>query len=317
MKIFITIDTEEDNWGEYKYKDAGVKNVAQIKKLQEIFNGYEAMPTYLVNYPVINDKTARNLIKSIYDNGRCEIGAHCHPWNTPPINEKHDKKNSMLCNLPYTLAFEKIANLHESIIKETGVEPKCFRAGRWGFSPGIAQCIKELGYKIDTSITPFYDWTRENGPDFSNAPYSEYRFDPNDIFKEKMDGSLLEVPPTIGFLQKNFKRCFKVRNWIIKSPLSKFRLLGILDMMNVINLRWLSPELISGNKMIHLAKNFMKNDYRFLNMSFHSTTLLPGRTPFVKNENELKRFLNNIETFLRFAKDRDIKIVPLSEALNV
>ena len=44
VKVFITIDTEEDNWGEYT-TDCTVNNISQLPILHELFNKYDVIPT--------------------------------------------------------------------------------------------------------------------------------------------------------------------------------------------------------------------------------------------------------------------------------
>ena len=160
IKVFITIDTEEDLWSDWRQKDNPVDNICRITILQDLFDRFGAIPTYLVNYPVVANENARNILRRVLENYRCEIGTHCHPWNTPPFEEEITIKNSMMCNLPHELLYKKINVVHEKIIKCFGIAPICFRAGRWGFGPDVAQCIYEHGYKIDTSVSPFCDWTK-------------------------------------------------------------------------------------------------------------------------------------------------------------
>ena len=90
---------------------------------------------------------------------------HCHPWNTPPYEERLNNYNSMLCNLPATLQFEKLQRLHEAIQNNFEITPIAFRSGRWGFDQEVAKNIVRLGYRIGTSITPYTSWVRD-GPRF-------------------------------------------------------------------------------------------------------------------------------------------------------
>lgn len=83
--LFITIDTEEDEWGNFSNQDPQLRNIYNIPMLQDIFNKYNAVPTYLINYPVATSMDSVKILKNIYDEEKCEIGTHCHPWNTPPI----------------------------------------------------------------------------------------------------------------------------------------------------------------------------------------------------------------------------------------
>jgi len=314
VKLFITIDTEEDLWGEFKRKDNPVENVNRIPILQDLFNRYKAIPTYLVNYPVVTNTCSLQILKKINDSYQCEIGTHCHPWNTPPFEEKINRYNSMLCNLSYNLQYKKIKTIHDKITQGFGMEPKCFRAGRWGFNTNTAHCLNKLNYTIDSSVSPFSNWKKEKGADYYLAPFNIYKFDPENILIKKTDGSLLEVPPTIGFFQKNFKRSLLIRKWILETKLSKLRLIGILNKLRLNNFHWLSPELSNADEMMLLAKTFIKKKISYLNLTFHSTSLLPGKSPFVQTNADLDKFLGTIETFLKFAQNNNIEFAPLSDA---
>ncbi|MFC1524390.1 polysaccharide deacetylase family protein [Thermodesulfobacteriota bacterium] len=316
VKLYITIDTEEDNWDGYAPTDNPVNNILALPKLQRLFDQFGAVPTYLVSYPVVTNDVSFDVLKEIMSSGRCELGAHCHPWNTPPFLEKISVSNSMLCNLSADLIEKKISILHQEIVNRFGVTPKSFRSGRWAFNGKVAQALINNGYKIDTSITPFTNWGKYAGPDFSRASAEAYSFDSSNIFTARDDGLLLEIPPTVGFLQKHQKTCAGIRNWIIDNGIDRYRLLGVLDKFKMVNYRWLSPELNDGPGMISLAKSFIRNGHRFLNMSFHSTTLLPGCTPFVKSEDDLQNFLHDIEIFLEFCANQELEFQPLHAALG-
>ena len=113
MYLIVTIDTEEDNWGEYYLPEYSLRNIEEIPKLQDLFNEFNVKPTYLITYPVATNERAVFILKRILDEGKCEIGNHCHPWNTPPFEEERNKFNSMLCNLPMELQYKKIKVLHD------------------------------------------------------------------------------------------------------------------------------------------------------------------------------------------------------------
>ncbi|VAW97973.1 glycosyl transferase, group 1 [hydrothermal vent metagenome] len=315
VKVFITIDTEEDSWGQYT-TSGSVDNIERLPALQALFNKYGAIPTYLVNYPVATTTSSIKILSSFLEKGECEIGTHCHPWNTPPYTEELGRRNSMMCNLPYELLFEKMSNLREVTESNFGVPPVSFRAGRWGFNDDVARCLTTLGYKIDTSISPFIDWTRSLGPNFRHASTHPYYFSPENIFESKGDGPLLEIPPTIGFYQSNFRFCEALQHSLKKPVVSHLGLLGILDRLKLLNFHWLSPELSNSHEMITLAERFVKSGHQFLNMSFHSTSMLPGKSPFVQDENDLHTFLNRIETFLQYAIKNGFEFLPLAESVK-
>ena len=315
-KVFITIDTEEDNWASFKETVGTVENILALPRLQSLFNKYGAVPTYLINYPVASQQQSIEVLSSFLNEGVCEIGTHCHPWNTPPIEEDLNARNSMMCNLSYELLIKKMSYLHKTIEENFHIKPITFRAGRWAFNENVARCLSELGYLVDTSMTPFIDWTSYHGPNFRRSSTKPFYFKMNNLEVHDKCGELLEVPPTIGYFQKNFKMCDYVKNMINESKLSKLRLLGILDRLHLLNFHWLSPEFSNGEEMVKLSKSFVGSGHKFLNMSFHSTSLLPGKSPFVRDDHELIAFLDNIEMFLQYAVKNNFEFLPLSKAVS-
>ena len=45
--------------------------------------------------------------------------------------------------------------------------------------------------------------------------------------------------------------------------------------------------------------------------------LLPGKSPFVRNETELTVFLDKIEMFLQYAVNNGFEFLPLSKAMSL
>lgn len=317
MKLIITIDTEEDNWGDYSRTGHTLKNIAKIPALQEIFDAFNVKPTYLITYPVATDSASITILREIEKSGNCEIGMHCHPWNTPPFEEELNEKNSMLCNLPHDLQHEKMKFLHNTIITNFDVNPISFRSGRWGYNRSVAENLYKLGYKVDTSITSYTDWQNYYGPDFSNVSPHPFRFFHENAFEEACDGPLLEVPATIAYLQQNFAWCNAMSRILSKKPINRLRLIGILDKLNILNKVWLSPEQSDSKHMIKLTKCLMKKNYRTINLFFHSATLKAGLTDYVKTNSDEKRFLQQIKEFLDFTNEVGIESIRLSDSVNL
>lgn len=316
MKLIITIDTEEDNWGHYSPTGHTLENIDRIPLLQKLFDDFNVKPTYLISYPVaVNDKCI-SILREIDKADKCEIGMHCHPWNTPPFDEETNERNSMLCNLPKELQYKKLSILHKTIQKNFGIAPVSFRAGRWGYNRGLAENLYRLGYKVDTSITAYTDWTRYYGPDFSNIAPMPFRYSCESIFQESSNGYLLEVPATIGYLQQNFTLSNYISKLLSKKPINKLRLIGLLNKLHLLNKVLLSPEASDSKSMVRLAKCLIKKDFKFINMFFHSTSLKAGLTDFVKTKDDEKRFFQQIREFLIFTKDAGIESIKLSDVLN-
>ena len=158
MYLTVTVDTEEDNWGEYNRSSYSVENLRRIPKLQQIFNARGIRPTYLISYPVAVSPTAIEILSGIASQGLCEIGTHPHPWNTPPLEENRTQINSYICNLPPALQYEKIRILTETIGANFGTRPTSYRSGRWGFNDDVVRSLIRLRYAVDTTIFPAWDW---------------------------------------------------------------------------------------------------------------------------------------------------------------
>jgi hypothetical protein len=315
-KLIVTIDTEEDNWGEYSQYNYNVSNIEQLNYLQDIFNFFGFKPTYLVNYPVLKNDSSAKIMHDLYIDGKCEIGMHCHPWNTPPIQDKTNcMKYSMLCNLNYEIQYNKLKTIYDIIFKNYSIKPKSFRAGRFGFGLNTAKALEKLHITHDTSVTPYTNWKVNTGPDFSDFDLSTFRFDSKTGWYPQSKGSLLEVPVTIGFLQKNFDVCNKILKYLEVSVLKKIKVIGFLNKANLLNKAWLSPELSDAETMIKLTKRVFENGYPYLNMMFHSTSLRHGLSPFVKSKQDEVIFFNRIKTFLQYIKNMNYESATLEEIL--
>ncbi len=313
----ITIDTEEDNWGEYTEKNPTLKNIDKIHYLNDLFEKYNIKASYLITYPIAVDQKSVGILKPIMDQGQCEIGTHPHPWNTPPFVEAKNERNSMLCNLPPGLQYNKIEYLHNAIRDNFGIEPISFRSGRWGYNEDVAKNIFKLGYKVDSSISPYTNWKAVHGPDFSKLSPEPYRFSVHNIYRKAANGDLLEIPATIGYRQRNFNVCNAINRRLHTMSLNKLRIPGLLKKLNIINKTLLSPESSTIDDMIKLTEAMIKNNYTLINMFFHSPSLKAGLTKFTRTKSDENEILNRIEGFLIFSKERGFNSIKLSEYIDI
>jgi hypothetical protein len=314
MFLAITIDTEEDNWSDY-HSCPTLSNIEELPELQKLFDRYRVTPNYLISYPVATDKNSIALLRNIREDGRCEIGAHLHPWNTPPFEEEKTPRNTMLFNLDKDLQYRKLESLHAKIVENFRFEPVTFRTGRWGFDRTVAENIHKLGYEVDTSVSPYSNWEKYGGPDFSDRSPAPLRITVGN--GPPAESTILEVPATIGFLQDDYDTCNRYLKTISGSALRHLRLVGILDRLNVLNKVCLSPEPDNAEKMIRLAESMKRNGHQVLNMFFHSTSLRHGLNNFTKTREEAEEMTRRIERFLEYAAASNIRPMRLSESVNL
>ncbi len=299
--FIVTVDTEEDNWGEYSCRHPTVENLRELPVFQSLCERHGIRPTYLVNYPVVTSSLGQGILAELGARG-AGFGAHCHPWNTPPVEETVGPHASFLSNLPATLVEKKLERLTDAITVAVGERPTCFRAGRWGVGPGVTTALHTLGYRVDSSVSPFVDWSAEGGPDHSAHPRTAYRFHPETPFLPDPTGVMLQVPATTGFWQGDQDRAMARLRLARRVPRA-LRAVGVADRLGWTNFRWLSPETTSGKDMVRLARALLHQGAPYLNLMFHSTTLLPGRTPFVTTPADRARFVERLARIFAFVQE--------------
>ena len=80
--LIVTIDTEEESCWDGRFRAEGntVENIARLPQLQQTFDELGIRPTYLVDYPVLDDAASVEIIGRMAETGLCELGTHLHPW---------------------------------------------------------------------------------------------------------------------------------------------------------------------------------------------------------------------------------------------
>ena len=308
MYLTVTVDTEEDNWGEFVRPSYTVNNLLRLPRLQELFTTHGVKPTYLISHPVATSVEGVRTLGRYREDGLCEIGTHPHPCNTPPIEEERTEINSYISNLPSALQFRKVETLTRAIENNFGVRPTTYRSGRWGFDEEVARNIIRLGYKVDTSIFPEWDW--RPGPDFRTFSHQPFTYAFSSGLRETQ--VLLEVPATVDFLQSPRELASTAFHSIQKFPLGP-KVLSGLKKMGVLNRICLSPEVAELPGMIRLARQLEESGTRVLNFFFHSPTLLEGCSPFTKTPADVDAFIARIDGFLKFACAAGYTSVTMSE----
>lgn len=293
--LLVTVDVEEDNWGFIRSKTT-YENIKSIHLVQDIFDKYGIRPIYLCTYPVINDKSSYEIINTLFLDNKCDIGAHLHPWNTPPFDEKNNEYNSFLNNLSQSLIKSKLNTITSRIHEIFDTNPIIFRSGRWGFGDNVAGALVEHGYKVDVSVTPFMSWEKYGGgPSYIDHPYLPYFIRLKD--SPITQNALLEIPVSIGFNRSNYYLWNKIHTAVCKIGYSQIRLSGLLNKTNILKKIWLSPEIDNLQDMNILIAKLIQKGCNLLHFSFHSTSLKPGCSPFVKTDQDLKELLNRIDLF--------------------
>ena len=292
--VVVVVDTEaEFDWVRQQPRRAmGVTSVKSQVQVQRIFERYEVRPTYVLDYPVSSTPEAYEIIRELHRSGACEIGAHLQPWDNPPFFEPKTDENSYPGNLPFELEREKLVQLSRIIQENIGVRPRIYKAGRYGVGRATERILAELGYEIDLSVVPGTDLTRQFGPDFSQCGARPYWFG--------QSPALLEIPLSIGFTGLLAHTGSLAYVLTMNERLKALHVPGILARLHFVERITLTPEGVSFEEQRRLTHALLREGQRVFNFSYHSSSLVPGSTPYVQNKSDLRAFLRRIEQYLEF-----------------
>jgi len=292
--LVVVIDTEaEFHWTATGSRRAnGVTSVKASRQVQPIFERYNVRPTFVVDYPVSTIPEGYEVIRDFYKSGVCQVGAHLQPWDTPPFVEEITDRNSYPGNLTPEVEREKLVRLTAAIAENIGVQPRIYKAGRYGVGSATPGILAELGYEIDVSVLPGTDLRWQLGPDFSKCPAHPYWFGINP--------ALLEIPLSIGYTGA-IARFPAVARALLMHPVFKaIHVPGILSHLRLLERIVLTPEGITFEEQRRLTRAMLRRGYRVFSLTYHSPSLAPGNTPYVRDAAQLESFLSRIDRFLEF-----------------
>jgi hypothetical protein len=295
--LIIIVDTEEEfDWTRsFARENVATSSITAQARAHEIYDRFDIVPTYVIDHPVATDPAAVAFLKRLRDAGKAEIGAHLHPWVTPPHEEEITTFNSYHCNLPPALERAKIESITDAIERGFGARPTVFKAGRYGFGANTKRVIAELGYTVDCSVVPHTDFSADGGPSFVGWPDRPYWLD---------EGSgLLEIPLTVGFIGAAAGLGAKAGGLLTRPGAARLRVSGMLARSGLLARSRLSPEGVPAEEQCRLLAAMAKNGHRLFSLTYHSPSLVPGHTPYVRDEAELAAFLASIETVLTYFRD--------------
>jgi hypothetical protein len=272
--------------------------------------------TYFVTHAVAADGASCRVLRKLVDQGNSEIGAHLHPWNTPPLTESISPPNLMLNNLPASLQFSKLRGLTDRLEDAFGQAPASFRAGRSGLGSSTIDVTRRCGYTIDSGVMPFYDLRPVHGPNFVGAPNRAYCIGESGNALEPLDaGPVLEIPVSSAYSRVPFERWDAIHRRLGSRIGQALRLTGLASRTGLLRKIALKPELESVEDMLTLSRTLVGQGTPHLQIMWHSPSLLPGKSPFVRTSAERDRLLARIRGFIEGLRQTcPVRFVTLSQA---
>jgi hypothetical protein len=296
-RCIVVVDTEEEfDWsGGFSRDNVGVRSLRSIDRVQDMFDRVGVKPTYVVDYPVVSQADGYEPLRDIHASGRCVIGAHLHPWVNPPFEERVSRRNSFPGNLPPTLEAAKLAVLTEAVGERFGARPTIYKAGRYGIGRHTAAILEDQGFDVDLSVCPHMNYSAEGGPDFTGYGAWPYWFGRH--------RRLLELPLTVGFTGALNRWGPALHPVLSRRALAPCHLVGILARLRLLDKIWLSPEGYVGPEHRRLVRRLRGQGLGVFTFAFHSPSVVPGNTPYVRTEADLADFLSRCRDFLEFFLD--------------
>lgn len=297
--VVVSIDTEEERPRSDAFRAIGnsCRNVDELPRLDAVFRRLGVRPTYLVAWAVAADEHARSILRELADGGRAEIGAHLHPWCTPPLLPGGTRARA---TFPHRLRREvqrlKIAVLRRAITGGLGVTPTSYRAGRWGFDRSTVPILEELGFTVDASVKPLWWDDRSGGASFIAAPQVPYRLDADDAGRPGRSG-IVEVPVSAAIVGRRGSLWEHAARLLPPLP-------GLHRVVHGVGWRALLPEVHALDELRALADELGARRAPLFHVSFRSSALLAGATRYVRDDIEVRCFVARVEALLEHLRGR-------------
>jgi len=297
--LTVTIDTECDKgpgWRvEKPFAFEGI-SVGVRERLEPLFASLGAKGTYLLSNEVLEHEPSMDVLRR----AQADLGAHLHGETVEPDAHVPDVTAAFQRDYPEAVERAKLTNLTATFTRAVGRAPRAFRAGRFGVGPASLRILDDLGYRVESSVTPHMDWAQAGAPGltFLRAPTQPYHPSWEDA---GVPGPcpLWEVPITIR------------KGWKNRIPLLGARL----------DPRWLRPTRASGAALVALARDEITSaDPRrpcVLTCMFHNVEVVEGKSPYAKTEAEARRILGSLAELLAFARREGIAVVGLSDVPEI
>lgn len=251
--------------------------IAALPAMHRRFVAAGIAPVYLVDHPAATDPRAVAMLGEALGDAGVAIGAQLHPWVNPPhVAGTSGDLASFAGNLPPALEAAKLDALVAAIAGSFGVRPLIYRAGRYGLGPRTLALLAERGFRIDSSMRARHDYRAQGGAGFDGVSNAAFAVAPG----------LIELPLTTvmrGWLRRRGAVLHPIARRIPRGP-------GLLARTGALSRVPLTPEGVSAAEAVAAIATAYEDGERLLTLSFHSPSLAPGNTPYVRDAADLAVF---------------------------
>lgn len=303
-RFAVFIDTEEEfDWSRPVSRDQRATTAMKaMPQMHERLRAAGVQPIYLVDHPIASDPGSVSILRGFLEAGECAIGTQLHPWVNPPFEETVSPINSFTGNLPVELQRSKLHRLTDLLETAFGTRPTVYRAGRYGVGADTAALLQEAGYKVDVSVRALFDYRDQGGPGFAQVKPLPYWAG---------DGGLLEVPLSAAFTGP--LRAVGRRLYPLSGRIPGLR--GFLARSGLLARVALTPEEMPLPQVLDAMRRLLKDGVQLLSISFHSPSVEPGHTPYVRTAEDLAAFYRWWEGLFDYLDGEGVRPASIGEVI--
>ncbi|PZO72765.1 MAG: WalW protein [Sphingomonas taxi] len=296
--VFVDVEEEFDWRAPHDSRNRATTAMAAFPDAHRRFAERGVALNCMIDHPIATDPASVAILSRVVEDGRSEIGTQLHAWVNPPFEGAATSAASYAGNLPRALEAAKLETLTTAITTAFGTAPRAYRAGRYGIGPHSFDLLAALGYRIDSSVRPGYDYSGDGGPDFSMADAGAYR-----------ERGIVELPLTTVFTGRARRGGARLYRALGRVPKGR----GVFARARLLSRIALTPEDMPIAAALEAVAVAAGEGLRLFNLSFHSPSLAPGHTPYVRDAQDLKRFHAWWTTMLDEFDRRGIRNASLDE----
>lgn len=167
-------------------------------------------------------------------------------------------------------------------------------------SPELFGLLDRYGYRLDSSMRPGFDYRAEGGPDFTIAGESARHI-----------GGLIELPLSTVFTGRLRRHGAGLHARLGRLPRAR----GLFARSGLLSRVPLTPEGVPVGEALEAIAVAIGEGARLLNFSFHSPSLVPGNTPYVRDASDLARFWSWWDRVLAELDRRGVRSASLNEVI--
>jgi hypothetical protein len=314
--VTITLDTEVDHSGDSWKKSSPLRFRSVTEGVPRLytplFRRHGARPTYLVTTEVMDDPASVEALARVVDG---ELGTHLHGDHVAPEPRAPQIAGSESWDFtafyPEPLERAKLETITRQFRDRFGRAPRSYRAGRYAASGRTGRLLAELGYRVETSVTPGIRWVHELNPenalDFRGAPLDPYHPSESDLARA---GSLpiWEVPITILPMPSAWSAGLSLAQRALGRPVQRYP-------------AWLRPSTTSLPWLAWVVWRRLRDaraeEPLVLNIMMHSMEVIAGASPYSPTEVAAARILKRLDLLLGQLARLGARFVTLTELADL